>query len=208
MGIIKKYLLLYLIFYLFQAHVLPPVNPFVPTTTWHMNTKLIANGPLSLVIVLKLHPMVSSPREMAPSLQSWFISAVTKSKSKMAPSKSMAKIHLFKMESLTNILYPAKKSLKFSNGEAPSTFTLSWEFGWLQVCCSYIFDNIRGYKYYKFQFTYYLINIAFECKVWTIYYFFLFTDNNYVQVMPAPSVRGQHCGLCGNFNRYENTQIF
>merc|ERR1719492_683565 len=27
------------------------------------------------------------------------------------------------------------------------------------------------------------------------------TDNNYVQVMPAPSVRGQHCGLCGNFNR-------
>ena len=133
MGIIKKYLLLYLIFYLFQAHVLPPVNPFVPTTTWHMNTKLTPNGPLSLVIVLKLHPMVSSPRNLAPCLKSWFISAVTKSKSKMAMSKSMAKIHLFKMERITNIPYLAKKSLQFSNGEAPSTFTLSWEFGWLQV---------------------------------------------------------------------------
>ena len=176
MGIIKKYLLLYLIFYLFQAHVLPPVNPFVPTTTWPTNTKLIPNGPLSLVIVLKLHPMVSSPRNLAPCLKSWFISAVTKSKSKMAMSKSMAKIHLFKMERITNIPYLAKKSLQFSNGEAPSTFTLSWEFGWLQVLGTYVgifYSNIRGYKHYNCSgFNLYLKIIIFERKVWTMPIYF------------------------------------
>jgi len=39
------------------------------------------------------------------------------------------------------------------------------------------------------------INVYSFLRVWVA------TDNNYVQVMPAPSVRGQHCGLCGNFNR-------
>merc|ERR1711936_1062478 len=39
------------------------------------------------------------------------------------------------------------------------------------------------------------VNVYSFLRVWVA------TDNNYVQVMPAPSVRGQHCGLCGNFNR-------
>lgn len=26
-------------------------------------------------------------------------------------------------------------------------------------------------------------------------------DGNFAETVPAPSVRGQHCGICGNFNR-------
>ena len=33
------------------------------------------------------------------------------------------------------------------------------------------------------------------------YTFHFFTDTNYVQILPAPSTRGDQCGLCGNFNR-------
>jgi len=39
------------------------------------------------------------------------------------------------------------------------------------------------------------INVYSFLKVWVA------TDNVFVQVMPAPSTRGQHCGLCGTFNR-------
>ena len=27
------------------------------------------------------------------------------------------------------------------------------------------------------------------------------TDGHFIQVMPDPFIRGQHCGICGNFNR-------
>lgn len=47
-------------------------------------------------------------------------------------------------------------------------------------------------KVYKWGTTY---NIYSFLKVW------IATDNVFVQVMPAPSTRGQHCGICGTYNR-------
>jgi len=38
-------------------------------------------------------------------------------------------------------------------------------------------------------------NIYSFLKVWIVF------DGNYVNVVPSPSVKGQHCGLCGNYNR-------
>ena len=32
-------------------------------------------------------------------------------------------------------------------------------------------------------------------KVWIMF------DGTFVGTVPAPSVKGQHCGLCGNYNR-------
>jgi hypothetical protein len=39
------------------------------------------------------------------------------------------------------------------------------------------------------------INVYSFMRVWVS------TDTNYVQILPAPSTRGDQCGLCGNFNR-------
>jgi len=38
-------------------------------------------------------------------------------------------------------------------------------------------------------------NVYSYLKVWIMF------DGNFVTTIPAPSVRGQHCGLCGNYNR-------
>ena len=32
-------------------------------------------------------------------------------------------------------------------------------------------------------------------RVWLAY------DGTFAEVVPAPSTRGQHCGICGNYNR-------
>jgi len=40
-------------------------------------------------------------------------------------------------------------------------------------------------------------NIYSYLKVWIVF------DGNYVNVVPAPSVKGQHCGLCGNYNSHQ-----
>jgi len=39
------------------------------------------------------------------------------------------------------------------------------------------------------------INMYSFLRAWVV------TDGHFLEVMPAPSVRGQHCGICGNFNR-------
>jgi len=41
-------------------------------------------------------------------------------------------------------------------------------------------------------------NIYSFLKVWIVF------DGNYVNVVPAPSVKGQHCGLCGNYDGGKN----
>ena len=40
-------------------------------------------------------------------------------------------------------------------------------------------------------------NLYSFLKVWVAY------DGNFVEVVPAPSTKGQHCGICGNYNRQQ-----
>jgi len=44
-------------------------------------------------------------------------------------------------------------------------------------------------------------NIYSFLRVWIVF------DGNYVNVVPAPSVKGQHCGLCGNYNRNQYDEL-
>lgn len=53
-------------------------------------------------------------------------------------------------------------------------------------------NDVEIFKIVKWGST---INVYSFLKVW------IATDNVFVQVMPAPSTRGQQCGLCGTFNR-------
>jgi hypothetical protein len=53
-------------------------------------------------------------------------------------------------------------------------------------------DDVEIFKYVKWGST---VHVYSFMRVW------ISTDNVFVQVLPAPSTRGQHCGLCGTFNR-------
>jgi hypothetical protein len=44
-------------------------------------------------------------------------------------------------------------------------------------------------------------NLYSFLKVWVTY------DGNYVEVVPAPSTKGQHCGICGNYNRQQKDEF-
>ena len=54
------------------------------------------------------------------------------------------------------------------------------------------------YRITKWGSTY---NIYSFLKVWIVF------DGNFVNVVPAPSVKGQHCGLCGNYNRDKHDEM-
>jgi len=53
-------------------------------------------------------------------------------------------------------------------------------------------SNNEVFKITKWGSTY---NIYSFLRVWIVF------DGSYVNVVPAPSVKGQHCGICGNYNR-------
>jgi hypothetical protein len=57
-------------------------------------------------------------------------------------------------------------------------------------------EHVEGgteiFKIFRWGSTY---NVYSFLKVWVVY------DGNFLEVIPAPSVTGQHCGLCGNYNR-------
>ena len=56
-----------------------------------------------------------------------------------------------------------------------------------------ILKNIFCYfRIFKWGDTY---NIYSFLKVWIVF------DGSFAEVIPAPSVKGQHCGLCGTYNR-------
>jgi hypothetical protein len=48
------------------------------------------------------------------------------------------------------------------------------------------------FKVFRWGSTY---NVYSFLRVWLAF------DGNFVEVMPAPSVKGQHCGVCGNYNK-------
>jgi hypothetical protein len=45
-------------------------------------------------------------------------------------------------------------------------------------------------------------NIYSYRKVWILF------DGTFVQVIPAPSVKGQHCGVCGNYDNNRKNELF
>jgi len=53
-------------------------------------------------------------------------------------------------------------------------------------------DGVEIFKYVKWGST---VHVYSFMRVWVA------TDGVFLQVLPAPSTRGQHCGMCGNFNR-------
>jgi len=52
--------------------------------------------------------------------------------------------------------------------------------------------GVEIFKMYRWGTSY---NIHSNLRLWLTY------DGHYVQVIPAPSTKGQHCGICGNYNR-------
>lgn len=54
------------------------------------------------------------------------------------------------------------------------------------------------FKIYQWGSTY---NVYSFLKVWVVY------DGHFANIVPAPSVKGQHCGMCGNYNRNKKDEF-
>merc|ERR1719510_2875812 len=54
------------------------------------------------------------------------------------------------------------------------------------------------FKLLKWGSTY---NIYSFLKVWILF------DGTFVEVVPAPSVKGQHCGVCGNYDNNRKNEL-
>lgn len=59
-------------------------------------------------------------------------------------------------------------------------------------------NNVEIFKLFKWGSTY---NIYSTARLWVTF------DGTHANVIPAPSVRGEHCGMCGNFNRIQHDEI-
>ena len=56
----------------------------------------------------------------------------------------------------------------------------------------------RLYRIFKWGSTY---NIYSFLRVWIVF------DGSFVEVVPAPSIKGNHCGMCGNYNRNQYDEM-
>merc|ERR1712223_2105127 len=59
-------------------------------------------------------------------------------------------------------------------------------------------EGTEIFKVFRWGSTY---NLYSFLKVWVAY------DGNFVEVVPAPSSKGQHCGICGNYNRQQSDEM-
>jgi len=59
-------------------------------------------------------------------------------------------------------------------------------------------EGTEIFKVFRWGSTY---NLYSFLKVWVAY------DGNFVEVVPAPSTKGQHCGICGNYNRQQSDEM-
>lgn len=62
----------------------------------------------------------------------------------------------------------------------------------------FIINIISPRRVFRWGSTY---NLYSFLKVWVAY------DGNFVEVVPAPSTKGQHCGICGNYNRQQSDEM-
>jgi hypothetical protein len=59
-------------------------------------------------------------------------------------------------------------------------------------------DGVEIFEIYRWGSTY---NVYSFLRVWVSY------DGNFVEVVPSPSAHGQHCGICGNYNRNKHDEL-
>ncbi|TRY76606.1 hypothetical protein TCAL_03493 [Tigriopus californicus] len=59
-------------------------------------------------------------------------------------------------------------------------------------------DSVEIFKIFRWGSSYHVYSFL---KVWVTY------DGGFIEVVPAPSVKGQHCGLCGNYNRNQQDEF-
>jgi len=59
-------------------------------------------------------------------------------------------------------------------------------------------EGVEIFKTFRWGSTYHIYSFL---RVWVTY------DGNFVEVVPAPSAHGQHCGICGNYNRNKHDEF-